>query len=59
MTFKGFKNVSLKESLIKDVEEILKMGRYNSVAEFVAEAVRLRLEHLEKLAEPKGKEHGR
>jgi len=49
MTVKGFKNVSLREPLYNDIKEIVKEGRYGSVADFVAEAVRLRLEQLEKV----------
>jgi Arc/MetJ-type ribon-helix-helix transcriptional regulator len=44
-----FRGVSLKASLVNDVEVFVKhFGRYKSVTEFASEAIRLRLEELEK-----------
>jgi Arc/MetJ-type ribon-helix-helix transcriptional regulator len=44
-----FRGVSLQASLVKEIEEtIKKIPYYRSVAEFVSEAVRLRLETLKK-----------
>lgn len=46
-----FRSVSLKADLVGQVEDFIKSsGRYRSIAEFVAEAARLRLETLEKRA---------
>ncbi len=43
----GFKGVSLNASLVHSVEDFLKENpHYRSVAEFVSESVRLRLEQL-------------
>lgn len=45
----GFKGVSLKADLVNDVEAFVNSSSgYRSVAEFVSEAVRLRLEQLRK-----------
>jgi len=45
----NYKGVSLKEELVKRVKAVIrKFGTYHSVAEFVSEAVRLRLEAVEK-----------
>ena len=41
-----WKTVSLKQELIKEIEEEIKTGRYRSISEFVSEAIRLRLEDL-------------
>ena len=41
-----WKTVSLRQELIKGIEEAIKTGRYRSTAEFVSEAIRLRLEEL-------------
>jgi len=41
-----WKTVSIRQELIKEIERILKTGRYRSVSEFVSEAIRLRLEEL-------------
>jgi len=38
--------ISLREELISEVRELLKVGRYRSVSEFVSEAIRLRLEEI-------------
>jgi len=42
----GWKTVSIREELIKEIEKAIKTGRYRSTAEFVSEAIRLRLEEL-------------
>ncbi|MDH7563445.1 MAG: ribbon-helix-helix protein, CopG family [Candidatus Bathyarchaeota archaeon] len=41
-----WKTVSLRQELIKEIEEAIKTGRYRSISEFVSEAIRLRLEDL-------------
>ena len=41
-----WKTISIRRELIKEVEEIIKTGRYRSISEFVSEAIRLRLEEL-------------
>ena len=43
----GFRSISLKAELVSEIEEFVKQsGRYRSVADFIAEACRLRLEQL-------------
>jgi len=45
----GFKGVSLQSSLVEEVEALIKENPvYRSVAEFISEATRLRLEALKK-----------
>jgi glycine cleavage system H protein len=41
-----WKSVSLRQELIAATEKTIKTGRYRSISEFVAEAIRLRLEEL-------------
>jgi glycine cleavage system H protein len=41
-----WKTISIRQELIKEIEKIIKTGRYRSISEFVSEAVRLRLEEL-------------
>ncbi|PMB75157.1 MAG: hypothetical protein C0193_01780 [Candidatus Bathyarchaeota archaeon] len=41
-----WKTVSIRQELIKEIEEAIKTGRYRSISEFVSEAIRLRLEDL-------------
>jgi glycine cleavage system H protein len=41
-----WKTVSIRQELIKEIERVLKTGRYRSISEFVSEAIRLRLEEL-------------
>jgi glycine cleavage system H protein len=41
-----WKTVSLRQELIKEIEEAIKTGRYRSISEFVSEAIRLRLEDM-------------
>jgi Arc/MetJ-type ribon-helix-helix transcriptional regulator len=44
---KGFKAISIREELVQKIEKIIKEHRtYRSVADFVSEAIRLRLEAL-------------
>jgi len=38
--------VSIRKELIEEIKRILKAGRYRSISEFVAEAIRLRLEEI-------------
>jgi hypothetical protein len=46
-----YRNISLKASLVNEIEEFIdRTSRYRSVAEFVAESARLRLEILKKEA---------
>jgi glycine cleavage system H protein len=41
-----WKTVSIRQELIKEIEDAIKTGRYRSISEFVSEAIRLRLEEL-------------
>jgi glycine cleavage system H protein len=41
-----WKTVSLRQELVKEIEEAIRTGRYRSISEFVSEAIRLRLEEL-------------
>lgn len=41
-----WKTVSIRQELIKEIEKLVKTGRYRSISEFVSEAIRLRLEEL-------------
>jgi len=41
-----WKTVSIRQELIKEIEEAIRTGRYRSISEFVSEAIRLRLEEL-------------
>lgn len=43
---KGWRTVSLPESLLKDVEKIVASGRYSSLSEFIREAVREKLKEI-------------
>ena len=46
---RNFRSVSINDELIERVKQLIqKLGTYHSVAEFVSEAVRLRIEELEK-----------
>ena len=45
----NYRGVSLKEELVDRIEQLIRrLGTYKTIAEFVSEAVRLRLEVLEK-----------
>lgn len=49
MTGEGFRGVSLRKTLVDEVEQfITTFGRYKNVTEFISEATRLRLEDLQK-----------
>ena len=51
----GFRGVSLKAELVGEVEQLIKeLPGYRGVAEFVSEAVRLRMEQLRKNAKVEG-----
>ncbi|RJX15336.1 ribbon-helix-helix protein, CopG family [Candidatus Bathyarchaeota archaeon] len=46
---KVWRGVSLPDHLVKEIEEvIIKTKRYRSISEFVSEAIRLRLEEIQK-----------
>lgn len=45
----GFRKISIQEELVVAIEKVMdETGTYRSIAEFVSEAVRLRLEQLGK-----------
>jgi Arc/MetJ-type ribon-helix-helix transcriptional regulator len=49
MPGQNYKSVSLNDELIERIKQLIKqIGTYHSVSEFVSEAVRLRIETLEK-----------
>ena len=49
MPIDDFRGISLRKDLIEEVEKFIEsFGRYKSVTDFVTEAVRLRLEELQK-----------
>jgi len=51
----NYKSVSINDELIERIKQLIeKLGTYHSVAEFVSEAVRLRIELLEKQEKKKG-----
>jgi len=41
-----WKTVSIRQELVKEIEQVIRTGRYRSISEFVSEAIRLRLEEL-------------
>src|SRR5512136_2618218 len=43
-----WKTVSIRQELVNEIERLLKKGRYRSMSEFVSEAIRLRLEEIER-----------
>jgi Arc/MetJ-type ribon-helix-helix transcriptional regulator len=46
---RNYRSVSIHEELVKRVKQLIRrLGTYRSVTEFITEAVRLRLETLEK-----------
>ena len=52
---RNYRSVSIHDELVKRVEQLIqKLGTYRSIADFVSEAVRLRLEALEKLQKAEG-----
>jgi len=45
----NYRSVTLKDQLVQHVKQLIqRLGTYHSIAEFVSEAVRLRIEALEK-----------
>jgi Arc/MetJ-type ribon-helix-helix transcriptional regulator len=53
----GFKGVSIKNELYHEVEDLIEENPiYRSVAEFVSEAIRLRMEQVEKRKAEKSQE---
>ncbi len=51
MPYKGYRSVSLPKELLDEVRKIVEDKRYGyrSIAEFIVEAIRKRLEEIEKL----------
>ena len=43
-----WRRVSVRKELIDEIERLVRLGRYRSIAEFVSEAIRLRLEQVSK-----------
>ena len=53
MPGKNYRSVSINDELVERVKKLTeKIGTYHSISEFVAEAIRLRVETLEKNIEP-------
>jgi len=53
----NYRSVSINEELIKRIKQLINQLRtYHSVSEFVSEALRLRIEILEKQEKTKGEE---
>ena len=53
MPGKNYRSVSINDELVEREKKLAeKIGTYHSVSEFVAEAIRLRVETLEKNIEP-------
>jgi Arc/MetJ-type ribon-helix-helix transcriptional regulator len=51
----NYKSISLNDELIERTKQLIKkLGTYHSLSEFISEAVRLRIETLEKQPETKG-----
>jgi len=51
MPRKGYKSISIPEDLVKEIERIINKHRrlgYRTVAEFITDAIRRRIEELEK-----------
>lgn len=47
---KNFRSISLGGHLVRDIEDFIKEdGRYKSVAEFVSESARLRMDEINRL----------
>ena len=54
MPGKNYRSVSINDELVERVKKLTeKIGTYHSVSEFVAEAIRLRVETLERNIESK------
>lgn len=45
---RGHRSISIKKPLVDQIEPFVNEGRYDSIAGFVSEAIRLRLEELRK-----------
>ena len=41
-----WRKISIRRELIDEIEKLVRLGRYRSIAEFVSEAIRLRLEQV-------------
>ena len=53
----SYRSVTLKEELVQEVSQLIsRVKRYRSIAEFVSEAVRLRIEAVEKQVKIPGEE---
>jgi len=51
----NYRSISIQDELVQQVERLIRrLGTYRSIAEFVSEAVRLRLEALEKQQKAEG-----
>jgi len=51
----NYKSISINDELIERTRQLIKkLGTYHSLSEFISEAVRLRIETLEKQPETKG-----
>jgi len=51
----NYRSISIQDELVQQVERLIRrLGTYRSIAEFVSEAVRLRLEALEKQQRAEG-----
>ncbi|MEJ5327096.1 MAG: ribbon-helix-helix domain-containing protein [Candidatus Bathyarchaeia archaeon] len=51
----NYKSISINDELIERTRQLIKkLGTYHSLSEFISEAVRLRIETLEKQPEAKG-----
>ncbi|MEM2107862.1 MAG: ribbon-helix-helix domain-containing protein [Candidatus Bathyarchaeia archaeon] len=51
----NYKSISINDELIEHIKQLIKKhGTYHSIAEFISEAIRLRIETLEKQTENKG-----
>ena len=51
----NYRSISIQDELVQQVERLIRrLGTYRSIAEFVSEAVRLRLEALEKTQKAEG-----
>jgi len=51
----GFRGVSLKAEIVEEIEKFIENSTYRSVAEFVSESVRLRMEQVRRSREKGGK----
>ena len=52
---RNYRSVSIHEELVQQVKQLInRLGTYRSITEFISEAVRLRLEALEKTQKAEG-----